>query len=145
MLKQLNYALCFIGSISGTDNNNYAPSGQTFNEQVDLLARNFFSKFCFYIKSVSRDPAALKADLKRQTQAFLSTSIFTKIWFTKNLIVQIHRLGYKKMQPKFVAAMRTTMPTMPFNMPLYNICLFHGHYPASLRLRQYFFVFQLVD
>ena len=58
---------------SGVDNNNYVnsvttqPSSlqQPFNEQVDLLARNFFSKFCFYIKSVSRDSVALSSELKR--------------------------------------------------------------------------------
>lgn len=57
----------------GVDNNNYVnsvttqPSSlqQPFNEQVDLLARNFFSKFCFYIKSVSRDSVALSSELKR--------------------------------------------------------------------------------
>ena len=35
------------------------------NEDVDKLARNFFSKFCFYIKSVSRESTSLKTDLKR--------------------------------------------------------------------------------
>lgn len=36
-----------------------------YNENVDRLARNFFSKFCFYIKSVSRDSTSLIADLRR--------------------------------------------------------------------------------
>ena len=36
-----------------------------YNEDVDRLARNFFSKFCFYIKSVSRDSTSLIADLRR--------------------------------------------------------------------------------
>lgn len=36
-----------------------------YNEDVDKLSRNFFSKFCFYIKSVSRDPTSLTMDLKR--------------------------------------------------------------------------------
>jgi len=36
-----------------------------YNEDVDRLARNFFSKFCFYIKSVSRDATSLIADLRR--------------------------------------------------------------------------------
>ena len=37
----------------------------TLNENVDKLTRNFFSKFCFYIKSVSKDPSALIAELNR--------------------------------------------------------------------------------
>lgn len=45
------------------------PNGLTLSskhkEEVDKLARNFFSKFCFYIKSVSRDSTSLKTDLKR--------------------------------------------------------------------------------
>ena len=36
-----------------------------YSEEVDKLARNFFSKFCFYIKSVSRESTSLKTDLKR--------------------------------------------------------------------------------
>ena len=36
-----------------------------YREEVDKLARNFFSKFCFYIKSVSREATSLKTDLKR--------------------------------------------------------------------------------
>lgn len=35
------------------------------NDEVDKLARNFFSKFCFYIKSVSRDSMALKHELQK--------------------------------------------------------------------------------
>ena len=35
------------------------------NEAVDKLARNFFSKFCFYIKSVSRDSMALRHELQK--------------------------------------------------------------------------------
>lgn len=37
----------------------------TLNESVDKLTRNFFSKFCFYIKSVSKDASALIAELNR--------------------------------------------------------------------------------
>lgn len=32
---------------------------------VDRLARNFFSKFCYYIKAVSKDSTALDAELRR--------------------------------------------------------------------------------
>lgn len=35
------------------------------NENVDKLTRNFFSKFCFYIKSVSKDATALLSELNR--------------------------------------------------------------------------------
>lgn len=35
------------------------------NENVDKLTRNFFSKFCFYIKSVSKDASALISELNR--------------------------------------------------------------------------------
>lgn len=45
-----------LGSMSLTSKN---------TEDVDVLARNFFSKFCFYIKSVSRESTSLKTDLKR--------------------------------------------------------------------------------
>ena len=76
---------------SGVDNNNYVnsvttqPSSlqQPFNEQVDLLARNFFSKFCFYIKSVSRDSVALSSELKR-LDAHLS-KLDTKFFFGDTL------------------------------------------------------------
>ena len=37
----------------------------TLNESVDKLTRNFFSKFCFYIKSVSKDSSALVSELHR--------------------------------------------------------------------------------
>ena len=40
-------------------------STSNYSEDVDKLARNFFSKFCFYIKSVSRESTSLKTDLKR--------------------------------------------------------------------------------
>ena len=43
-----------------TENNN-----RPVNEAVDKLARNFFSKFCFYIKSVSRDSLALEQELQK--------------------------------------------------------------------------------
>ena len=46
-----------VGSTSSTTSK--------YNEDVDKLSRNFFSKFCFYIKSVSRDPTSLTMDLKR--------------------------------------------------------------------------------
>lgn len=35
------------------------------DENVDKLTRNFFSKFCFYIKSVSKDASALISELHR--------------------------------------------------------------------------------
>ena len=37
----------------------------TLNESVDKLTRNFFSKFCFYIKSVSKDSSTLVSELHR--------------------------------------------------------------------------------
>lgn len=43
-------------------------AGNHEEDLVDKLARNFFSKFCFYIKSVSRDPGALLAELGRLDQ-----------------------------------------------------------------------------
>jgi len=53
----------YVDSQFPTDsNNNNFPE---VNEEVDKLARNFFSKFCFYIKSVSRDARALAAELRR--------------------------------------------------------------------------------
>ena len=80
-----------LAIFSGVDNNNYVnsvttqPSSlqQPFNEQVDLLARNFFSKFCFYIKSVSRDSVALSSELKR-LDAHLS-KLDTKFFFGDTL------------------------------------------------------------
>lgn len=37
-----------------------------FDDEIDKLVRNFFSKFCFYIKSVSRDSGqGLRSELKR--------------------------------------------------------------------------------
>ncbi len=32
---------------------------------LDKLTRNFFSRFCFYIKSVSKDSSALLSELRR--------------------------------------------------------------------------------
>ena len=53
-----------IEGISIVDANTLASTSK-HNEEVDKLARNFFSKFCFFIKSVARDPTSLKTDLKR--------------------------------------------------------------------------------
>ena len=52
----------YIDAQFPSDNNN---SGTMYNDEVDKLVRNFFSKFCFYVKSVSRDGHALKSELKR--------------------------------------------------------------------------------
>ena len=44
------------------------------NENVDKLTRNFFSKFCFYIKSVSKDASALIAELNRLDELLKRTT-----------------------------------------------------------------------
>ena len=61
-----------ISSLDQNHNIEGIPTGQNgfnltsqYKEDVDKLARNFFSKFCFYIKSVSRDSTSLKTELKR--------------------------------------------------------------------------------
>jgi tRNA G37 N-methylase Trm5 len=44
------------------------------SESVDKLTRNFFSKFCFYIKSVSKDSSALLSELKRLDELLKRTT-----------------------------------------------------------------------
>lgn len=54
-----------VMGISVGYSNRGSTSTSKYREEVDNLARNFFSKFCFYIKSVSRESTSLKTDLKR--------------------------------------------------------------------------------
>jgi len=46
----------------------------TLNESVDKLTRNFFSKFCFYIKSVSKDSTILTRELHRLDDLLKNTT-----------------------------------------------------------------------
>ena len=46
----------------------------TLNESVDKLTRNFFSKFCFYIKSVSKDSTQILKELHRLDDLLKNTT-----------------------------------------------------------------------